>query len=173
MPDSWFKLITVNPRKWYNIHVIGKENRQNQKGRHMIIDRIMDRYDGDRYVAREFYYECMQYTPGGDDISRAMDYGEEKDVQDALCEYVRLNKYTPALCEYIRSVRWLEDDRRYYVNLCERNGNSISYVYDSKVNAEKKFDECCSKKSKYIIIQITAGSLYGEILKEKRFKRAG
>lgn len=158
---------------WYNIHVIGKENRLNQKGKHMIIDRIMDRYDGDRYVAREFYHECMQYSPEGEPISRAMDYGEEEDVQTAICEYIRRNEYNPALCEYIRSVKWLEDDRRYYVNLYERNGDSISYVYDSKSNAEKKFDECLGRKSKYVIIQITAGSIYGEILKEKRFKMAG
>ena len=139
----------------------------------MIIDRIMDRYDGDRYVARKFYYECMQYHPEGDPISLAMDYGEEDDVKKALCDYIKRNDYNPALCEYIRSVNWLEDDRRYYVNLYERSGDTISYVYDSKVNAEKKFEECIGKKSKYIIIQITAGSLYGEILKEKRFNRAG
>jgi len=75
----------------------------------MIIDRILDRMDGEEYTPKRFYdavrlYENPEYT----DISMAMDYGEEKDVKRALCEYVIFNEYNPAICDYINSVSWLE-----------------------------------------------------------------
>ena len=84
----------------------------------MIVDLILDRYEGDipvnrgakklgEYSARAFYDAVREYGPIGDDITRAMDGGTENDVKAALCEYIVNNEYNPAICGYIHSVNWL------------------------------------------------------------------
>lgn len=81
----------------------------------MIIDLILDRKDGEEYGElydpHLFYRECMQYnrvfTGIADGITRAMDFGEEHDVQRELCNYITENGYNPAICEYINSRNWL------------------------------------------------------------------
>lgn len=73
----------------------------------MIIDLILDRKGGSKYDAPEFYRSCACYGDVGTDITRAMDFGDESDVQKALCEYIDRNEYNPAIKEYVRSVRWL------------------------------------------------------------------
>ena len=52
----------------------------------MIIDKILDRKDGEKYKAHAFYIECLMYGDVGDGyrISAVMDYGEEEDVTSAL-----------------------------------------------------------------------------------------
>ena len=58
----------------------------------MIIDRILDRKDGEQYSPKQFYFYCMGYMDGiGDDITRAMDYGTETDVKKSI---VRLHHRT-------------------------------------------------------------------------------
>jgi hypothetical protein len=74
----------------------------------MIIDLILDRKDGEEYNARDFYYACLRYGEVGDDITRALDSGTEKDVKKALCDYVIDNDYNKNICKYINSVNWLE-----------------------------------------------------------------
>lgn len=78
----------------------------------MIIDKILDRKDGEKYKAHAFYIQCLMYGDVGDGyrISAVMDYGEEEDVKQALCNYVLRNEYNPKICDYIRSVKWLSDD---------------------------------------------------------------
>lgn len=76
----------------------------------MIIDLILDRKDGEEYNARDFYYACLHYGEVGDDITRALDSGTEKDVKKALCDYVIDNDYNKNICKYINSVNWLDDD---------------------------------------------------------------
>lgn len=66
----------------------------------MIVDRILDRKDGTRYNAREFYHYCLGY----------MDGGTNADVQEALCRYIVEQQYNPDICEFIRSKNWIEDD---------------------------------------------------------------
>ena len=39
-----------------------------------------------------------------------MDYGDEKDVKEELCEYIDRNKYNPDIKNYISSVSWLQND---------------------------------------------------------------
>lgn len=73
----------------------------------MIIDLILDRKDGDPYVDRKFYFDVLGYGEIGDDITRAMDYGTERDVKKALCDYIDNNEYNPAIKNYIHSVNWL------------------------------------------------------------------
>jgi hypothetical protein len=77
----------------------------------MIIDRILDRKDFEEYDAHDFYIYCMQINNffGGiaDEITTAMDYGTNKDVQKALCNYVLNNEYNPKICDYINAVNWL------------------------------------------------------------------
>ena len=51
----------------------------------MIIDLILDRKDGRHYSAYDFYLEVRKYErlgvgTHGEDISIAMDYGDNKDV---------------------------------------------------------------------------------------------
>lgn len=73
----------------------------------MIIDKILDRKDGELYKARDFYFDVLQYGRTGDEITRAMDGGTEDDVKKALCDYITGNGYNPQICEYVTSVEWL------------------------------------------------------------------
>lgn len=93
----------------------------------MIIDLILNRKDNDEWIKqgythvqsfngdvlplaydpRKFYFSVLQYGEIGDDISAAMDYGDEKAVRSALCEYIVRNEYNPDICKYIHSVTWL------------------------------------------------------------------
>ena len=77
----------------------------------MIIDRILDRYDGEPdgavYSPEDFYRDMVLYGEIGEDIARAMDFGTEEDVRRELCEYITANEYNPEICEYINSRRWL------------------------------------------------------------------
>lgn len=80
----------------------------------MIIDLILDRKDGFGYNAREFYDYCMhECNIFGFDygIPRALDCGENEDVQRELCKYIIENEYNHAICEYVNSVDWLHDER--------------------------------------------------------------
>ena len=93
----------------------------------MIIDLILDRAANDADIAngytharlpdgnliplaynpRKFYYDVLRYGEVGEDITAAMDYGEEPEVVASLCRYVIKNGYNPEICVYIRSVKWL------------------------------------------------------------------
>lgn len=77
----------------------------------MIIDLILDRKDGCKYNAREFYFEIMEYASTfpelANPITQAMDSGTEQDVKNELCKYVLDCGYNPKICDYINSVKWL------------------------------------------------------------------
>ena len=79
----------------------------------MIVDRILDRKDGEQYDAKDFYNYCMKeaaifgYYIGGE-VMRAMDCRKNADVQEALCKYIMEQGYNPDICDYIRSVDWLD-----------------------------------------------------------------
>lgn len=78
----------------------------------MIIDLILDRKDGYPYNAHEFYndirdYERLGVGTHGEDISIAMDYGDNRDVQRVLCQYIDRNKYNSSIKDYIRSQEWV------------------------------------------------------------------
>ena len=93
----------------------------------MIIDLILDRKDDDALLAQGythkrysdgalvplefnaagFYRDVMRYGDIGRDITAAMDYGENSDVQKALCDYIDGNEYNPAIKDYICSVNWI------------------------------------------------------------------
>lgn len=77
----------------------------------MIIDLILDRYDGSEYNAREFYHEVMAYDlqPYSDKISRAMDGGTNEDVQRALVSYIFEQGYNTKIVEFIMACDWLEN----------------------------------------------------------------
>ena len=80
----------------------------------MIIDKILDRYDAEKYgdfsyCAHDFYIDVLAYGGIGNDITAAMDYGTEKDVTRALCEYIEKGGYNPGICDYIRARVWLEN----------------------------------------------------------------
>lgn len=78
----------------------------------MIIDLILDRKDGYPYDAYEFYNEIRDYERLGigvsdERISIAMDYGDNRDVQRVLCEYVYMNGYPAKIQKYIRTQQWI------------------------------------------------------------------
>lgn len=78
----------------------------------MIIDSILDRKNGRRYSAHDFYLEVRDYErlgvgTRGEDISIAMDYGDNKDVQRTLCQYIQRNGYPTGIEDYIRSQVWV------------------------------------------------------------------
>ena len=84
----------------------------------MIIDLILDRkyYDNEgiyRYKANTFYYDIVQYEnifKFEPDISKAMDYGSNEDVQKALCDYIEEQGYNKNIKNYIKSKNWIEND---------------------------------------------------------------
>lgn len=76
----------------------------------MIVDLILDRKDGKKYKAEEFYRSCVLYGNVGTDITAAMDYGTEKDVKKALKEYIDDQEYNPMIKSFIDAVDWLKDD---------------------------------------------------------------
>lgn len=78
----------------------------------MIIDLILDRKNGRRYSAHDFYLEVRKYERLGvgthcEDISIAMDYGDNRDVQCVLCQYIQRNRYPADIEDYIRSQVWV------------------------------------------------------------------
>jgi len=73
----------------------------------MIIDKILDRKDGDPYTPESFYRSIVRYGEIGFDITAAMDHGTETDVKKALCRYVIENEYNPNICKYINKQNWL------------------------------------------------------------------
>ena len=73
----------------------------------MIIDLILDRKDGGKYTAKTFYNDVVQYGEIGYSITSAMDYGTDKDVKIALCNYVVENEYNTEICNWINSVHWI------------------------------------------------------------------
>ncbi len=78
----------------------------------MIVDLILDRKDGVPYSAHDFYiacrgYEQLQVGTHGEDISLAMDYGDNRDVQRVLCQYIQRNGYPADIESYIRSQVWV------------------------------------------------------------------
>lgn len=81
----------------------------------MIIDCILDRKDGFGYSASGFYAYLLKSVVDrihADMISRAMDFGTNKDVQEALCKYILDNGYDDGICNYVRDIDWLSDERR-------------------------------------------------------------
>jgi len=76
----------------------------------MIIDLILDRSDGEKYSARRFYGDCMEYGQVGRWITRAMDYGTEAAVKQALIKYLEDQGYSLDIAVYINSVDWLKED---------------------------------------------------------------
>lgn len=80
----------------------------------MIIDLILDRkgWEEDGYAVynpHDFYFDVMRYGEIGEEITKAMDYGNESDVRRELCNYVVRNEYNPAICDYINSREWLKN----------------------------------------------------------------
>ena len=73
----------------------------------MIIDLILERKDNNEYDSNEFYRDCMEYGEIGHGIVRALDGGTEKDVKQALCNYIDKHEYNPQIKSYINSVEWL------------------------------------------------------------------
>ena len=78
----------------------------------MIIDLILDRKNCRRYSSHDFYLEIRKYEllgvgTHGEDISLAMDYGDNRDVQRVLCQYIQRNGYTADIENYIRSQVWV------------------------------------------------------------------
>lgn len=76
----------------------------------MLIDKILDRRDGEEYSPRDLYDYLQEEGEVFDfywDFARIMDEGTEEEMQEALCEYVVAHGYRPELCDYIRSVDWL------------------------------------------------------------------
>ena len=77
----------------------------------MIIDLILDRKNGTHYNAKEFYYNVLEYENIFEfphDISISLDYGNNTDVQKALCKYIDDNNYNAYLIKAPK--KWLENN---------------------------------------------------------------
>ena len=82
----------------------------------MIIDCILDRKSAERanvpYHEGDFYRAVMAYIGGAagdaaEQITRAMDYGDENDVRKALSAYILDYGYNPELVPWIYRRAWL------------------------------------------------------------------
>jgi uncharacterized metal-binding protein len=75
----------------------------------MVIDLILDRKDGKEYDKNTFFKEVLEYSKDGNfyDISNAFGMGSEKDVKNALCDYIDRNEYNPAIKAFIKQSKWL------------------------------------------------------------------
>lgn len=80
----------------------------------MIIDAILDRKDAiqakepDRWTVedlRNVYDQAMFWE--FDYLSRAIDGGTEKDVQDALCRYIDEQGYNPRFKRFVKTHTWV------------------------------------------------------------------
>lgn len=111
----------------------------------MIIDRILDRYDGSDYNAKDFYNEMLAYGGYGTNISRAMDFGSEDDVRKALCDYIDFNQYNRKIKEFINKANWLVDDNGtdwcVYVQILDSAADENKKNAEILCNAIKKFAE--------------------------------
>ena len=76
----------------------------------MIIDGILDRKDGEPYDPKTFYNYCMGYGEISHGITRAMDSGSNRDVQEELADYIIENDYNRDIIEYIYSKDWITSD---------------------------------------------------------------
>lgn len=79
----------------------------------MIIDLILDRKDGDYYDATSFYNNVIGYEKSsniGNSISKAFKSGKERNVKQALIDYIDENGYNNSVKKYIQSVDWLVSD---------------------------------------------------------------
>jgi len=114
----------------------------------MIIDKILDRYDGDAYDPEDFYKAMMSYEEGTDfKISRALDSGEEEDIKRELCAYIDDGNYNPKIKDFINSVKWLEaDDGKDYSKEFDILGESKKGESKFKCSMAKK-KESLAKKS--------------------------
>ena len=111
----------------------------------MIIDKILDRYDGDAYDPEDFYRVMMSYEEGTDfPISRALDSGEEEDIKRELCAYIDDGNYNPKIKDFINSVKWLEAD----------DGKDYSKEFD--ILGESKF-KCSMAKKKESLAKKSEG----------------
>ena len=76
----------------------------------MIIDLILERKEGVHYIARDTYNYIAEYESLFDKqypITRAFDMGTNKDVQNALSEYIINGGYNHEIIRYIMSVEWV------------------------------------------------------------------
>lgn len=103
-----------------DLKVCWEENIEDSKEvNNMIVDLILDRKDKAfdarvgldekslNYNAHDFYMACMGYGRLADDITRAMDFGEEEHVKKALCQYIERQEYNPVISDYIQKLDWL------------------------------------------------------------------
>lgn len=92
----------------------------------MLIDAILDRMDGQEYSPKALYNYLNGWAGGlYDDVCRALDCGDNEDVQRVLCEYIENEGYNMDICEYIRSVDWLATDGVVLVTCQNEDGESV------------------------------------------------
>lgn len=72
----------------------------------MIIDLILDRFDGMPYRANDFYFGVLEYGEDGHEITRAMDAGTEADARRALCSFAAAEGCGAEVIRFINSVTW-------------------------------------------------------------------
>ena len=75
----------------------------------MIIDAILDRRACPQYYGEEEIKYILEEADifGFNEIIRAFNTGDNRNVQNALCDYIDNNEYNPDIKAYIRSVNWL------------------------------------------------------------------
>lgn len=92
----------------------------------MLIDAILDRRGGQEYSPKALY-DYLNGWVGGlyDNVCRALDCGDNEDIQRVLCEYIENEGYNMDICEYICSVDWLATDGVVLVTCQNDEGESV------------------------------------------------
>lgn len=110
----------------------------------MIIDLILDRYNGAAYNAKQFYTDVLDYENTLElsyDITIAMDYANNEEVQKTLCKYIDDNNYNANIKAFINAVNWLADDAgKDYTALYPLN----NHVYNSDLGHIKQCAVCAA-----------------------------
>ena len=74
----------------------------------MIIDTILDRRAANRYTLRDMEYMYKEATLFQmTSLARALDSGNNKDIQKELCKYIDKGMYNPECKNYVNSVNWV------------------------------------------------------------------
>ncbi len=75
--------------------------------KNMIIDLILNRKDGENYNPKKFYNDVINYGEQGHEIAEMLDNGQNKDIKQALKNYILKNDYNTNIIKYINSQNWL------------------------------------------------------------------
>ena len=117
--DAWQTVMNdlLDEYRQYDLEESKKPTTKSKKLNEGFMDAIFDRIDGEPYRAKEFYDYMMGL--GRDDVSRALDYGTEDEVRQAIIDEIKKdikcdggnpdNPNAQQLYAWVKQAVWTED----------------------------------------------------------------